>query len=543
MADIPVTTKFIDGAWLVYTPSEGADEVSLPLSAFTVRFAVGSIPTATVMPSIGFNLKTPKDVTTITGLRENLQVRVDFSQDKERITLIEGFVQQISLGEKATVFSRKTTVSVVVKHNVIRLAGAPPVSFRYTGTHAPQLQTLYAMNKTQLFIETGDESSAAPTDIFSQAAFVTQFNQALGIAVTDYPSSIFKGIVDFLSEEWALKRGMIDPDNLVRSYEPANLSQLGIAQIPVMQFIAKTFSKDFPNANAWEALVRSAQQLYLNVIPYNKGVYIANNISLMRDPGKKISAKEYVTVEGLEQFNTAEAVDGIAVLNPVARLGLDGTNSVLASYPIIGKGGTTEDDLTVAGRYYHFREFPQWLLSLAGSVYGPIASGRVTEENPGAAGSDNKPTQTADDYLTIAERVAKVLYAEARMTRKMLTVILPFRTDLMPGTTVAVQKPPHREDYFVSEDIYGHINETIFAGSLLGSKGELTTTIKIGSVRTETDNSETLTFVDHPIYQGKWVGIDLFGNHISDLPAHDPLPPKPTTTNNAITGKKIGTTA
>jgi translation initiation factor 1 (eIF-1/SUI1) len=519
----------------VYTPEDADEEAYLPLTRFRVTYAMNEIPMAEVYPAIGFNLRNPEQITSITGLQENSQVRIDFRTGNTTVTLLEGFVSAIVVKETATAFKRSATAAVTIKHNAIRLAGAAPSTFRYQRNNFTPLQTLYSVDKTLLFVP---DPANSPTGIEPSAAYVRTMSDNFGEAVALYPSVLLKQTCELLAREWDIKRDMANPDDLIRGYDPANLAQLNVASVPLLQSVASVFSQAFPNGNMWEALKRTAKYFHLNIIPFNRGIYIANDNGLIRDPDVFISAGEYHDIQDTEPVNTGEPVDGIAVLNPYLRSA--GVDSVLAVFPVIGDPNRPDDAIPTKGKYYHFREFPSWLVLARNAVYGDTTDTAVNEQNPGAATPDRRPTVGPEDALTIAQRLAKQLYAEARSSKKLLAVNLPYRTDLMPGTMVAIQKPEQRADFFVSEDIYGHIRKTVFEASLLTGKGTLGTTIVVDSARTASDNaSDELTFASHPIYQGKWTGVDLQGNFLQDLPQHTPLESPPTRTNDARTGERF----
>ena len=116
MPNLPIIPTFVEGAWLTYTPEGAEKPVQLPLTRFTVKYALNQIPSAEVQPAIGFNIRKPSDVTSLTGLQENLQVKIEFSSRGENVLLMEGFVRTITIQEKATPFSRKASAAILISH-------------------------------------------------------------------------------------------------------------------------------------------------------------------------------------------------------------------------------------------------------------------------------------------------------------------------------------------------------------------------------------------------------------------------------------------
>jgi hypothetical protein len=466
-------------------------------------------------------------VTTITGLKEGLQVKVVFSSNKERELLMEGFVQSIIIAQNSTMFKSKAMANVVIKHNAIRLAGSPPVSFAYTTQSAPNLQTLYLYDKLQLYVNPiADPNGDAPTDIYPGSAFIEQITRELGVAAAAYPTALLEYIAQSLADQWGLSTSMEEPEELVKKYDPANLEHLSVASINLAQTLVSVFSQNFPNTNAWEAMRNTARYMMLDIVPFNRGVYVGNPNSLLREPDLVIKASEYVDLSDTTSFNLKEPVDGIAVLNPLVRVGNSPAGSIIASWPPNLDESGDVSEILPEGRYYHFKEFPKWLASFHDARFGPANTGDVNEENPGTTEPDNKPAQTKEDYVDLGARIAKEMYARARITKKKLGIILPFRTDIMPGSVVSIQKPPAREDYFVSENLVGYVTKVFIEGDLSAGQGRLQTSINVAGARTEEENEDdNLTFEEHPLYQGRWVGIDLNGNILPglSLPEHDPL--------------------
>ena len=74
-------------------------------------------------------------------------------------------------------------------------------------------------------------------------------------------------------------------------------------------------------------------------------------------------------------------------------------------------------------------------------------------------------------------------------------------------------------------------------------KDHLLCSIQVVSARSELDNQETpagFGLSEDPIYQNKWVGCNVFGDLLTDVPPHTPRPDFTPGANNANAGGGVG---
>jgi len=136
---------------------------------------------------------------------------------------------------------------------------------------------------------------------------------------------------------------------------------------------------------------------------------------------------------------------------------------------------------------------------------------------------------------------ARSLYGQLRAQQAQIQLTFPFRIDLMPGTVVELENTEAAPLSFIGDSLFGMVQSVTIACSTLEDNPSLLTTVQLVSVRNTQDNDDdNITFDGHPIYEGRWVGIDLDGILLKDEGESGNLTTNPTTTYNSVDGKKTG---
>ena len=326
-------------------------------------------------------------------------------------------------------------------------------------------------------------------------------------------------------------------ENLIQAYGPANLSPLLIEPATMLNWIYANWCVGL-NSNVWGALVDSAAKLFLAILPYSDGLYLANPLALLRQPNKRLRASELINITTtLSARDFPEPVDGVVLKVPVlypGDVGVDTTASeaTLArqgafrfAYPPVNSNGSTEmvTENILNGRYYHWLDMPEWLQYLDNlsnySEADRLGKTKIAEDRTNGIGQLYKVTGPA---------VAKEAYAQFKCTRAAMQLTLPYREDLMPGTVVAVENTPAQSISFLGKTLYGMIESTSFICDVFQSAPTLLTRVQLVAVRSENDNQEPpkgFGLAKSEMYEGAWVGMDLQGKLLKEAPASTPMPP------------------
>jgi hypothetical protein len=196
--------------------------------------------------------------------------------------------------------------------------------------------------------------------------------------------------------------------------------------------------------------------------------------------------------------------------------------------------------------YYHYKTLPDWLYNESSFRYNN-GEKIISEKNRATANAKEADAGAQKaHYSQVGDWAAKMAFANARTNKAGVTLVFPFRDDLMPGTTVKIENSDAEDLSFLGATLYGMVSSTSISCNMLGESGTLNTVIRVGAVRNESDNnSDNLTFTETPFYEGDWVGVDLYGNLLSEAPKSDKPSPRGTKTNSTEpgnTGSKQRTT-
>jgi len=488
------------------------DNVRMPVAKFTVSFELDMLPTAEVVPSLGREIRSGTRVS-LKDISEGDLVQLWLTINGDRRLILEGYIQSISGSDNATIFNRRLTASLTIKHKGVVLAGAPSASLAYTTAVYLDTTLLSYVKSGHPFFATGLQGGKI--SLLSKSEFAFSMQEAFGSPdIALYPGSVMKRIASELMTSYASEdedvrdeqRAIVE--ELLDTYDPANLTDIPTAtSFNLLESFAEKYLELWRTSNNWEALRRTAQYMFMHIVPYNNGLYLANPLSLMKTPSVEIRTRDYISLAQQVAATLTEPVDGVVIRVPNA-LGLDNARFM---FPKPDKGAQAKL------RYYHFREFPAWTHVYAEQMFGKITSQGVSETERAATQSTPNKENPAEVYQELGERLAQAIYADLRMRKGALRLTLPYREDLMPGTIVSVVSTGAEDMSFIGDTLYGMIKKTNIVCDMLQEKGMLNTFVEVVSVRNTKDNNDpNLALETHPIYEEPWVGIDLFGGFTLD---------------------------
>jgi hypothetical protein len=493
----------VQDAWLAY------EDKVMPVSSFTVSYTLDEFPVAEVVPALGRGLFTGRRAL-LSELKEAEAVQLWIRIDDQPINLISGFVSHINASDNSTMESRRLSATIQIHHNAVKLAGSPSLSFAYSGKMANMLGIL-----SQQVSMSGPFAKARKKDISLISAFWSSLQaETTGPQIAYYPALVLKKIIRDLMEQYS---PLIDVDSLVVPFTQANLNSIVPDPFTVVSEIVDSFKDNWLRSNVWTALRQVVDQYLLHIVPFNTGFYIANPLGILKTPVLQISSSEFIHIKATDTGLMTEPVNGVGI-TAVTRINDKGVP--LTSRHIFYPGDPTA--VVPANAYYHFRSIPTWLQPLGTTPFGG-ATGAPNRKNPGAVQGAAAPQNTSESYESAGLRFAKMIYSQLKMRKIAVGLIFPFRTNLMPGTNVAIQNSGAEDMSFLGITVHGMIARTDFICSMIeGGGGQLNTHVQVVNVRNEKDNA-SLGLPDHPIYKNTWPGIDINGTFISK-PATDPIP-------------------
>jgi len=341
-------------------------EFDLPVAGFSVEFAMDQLPMAQVQPAIGKGLLSDSEVT-LSDIRERDSADLYLTVNDEEHLMLAGYISNISTGDESSVFSRRISGIISIRHITVKLAGAPTTSFVYSGRLGSPLRTL-ADGKagTNIFDPTTSEQSTYPITSYI-AAFLAKFGNSWevpGFVMKNICANLFKQLNDAQLSQDKL-------DEMIQVYTPASLSSLLLIPTTFLEQLGNKFSAAWMSQNCWEALTATCQWLLLHIIPYNKGFYIADPYSLDRVTSLKIGSGEYIRISKSRQSNLSEPVDGIVMMDPAGSK-YSQTQDVSNYYRDAYIFPRPEEGIALQpNRYYHYRQFPLWLRKERAWCRGP----------------------------------------------------------------------------------------------------------------------------------------------------------------------------
>jgi hypothetical protein len=500
----------------------------IPVASFEVQFQLDQIPSAQITPATGTSFK-GRTWATVADALEGETAKLYIVINGITQLLLDGYVSSVSTADDSTMFSRRLGASISIQHRAVKLAGAPSVSFAY----AAKGDELQLLTGRKLNVNVFDPKS--PKDkSYGIESYVAQYLRQHPSG-SDWPGNILKDITKKLFLELNNAQASQDElDGIIKTYAPANLSHLILAPTAFMRNLSEKYSSSWKTQNAWEALRKTAQYLMMHIVPYNSGFYIADPYSLDSVPAVIIKSTEYTSVKKTRTERLSEPINGVVMKKPAG---------IAYSDISVDQGNYFKDAIifppvkdATGSRYYHYRNFPPWLVRERGYTVNVVKKGRPFSDAPTVPDESSRSF-----YGRIGDLVARSVYAQLLLEQTQIQVVFPYRTDLMPGTVFELENSEDYEISFVGDTMYGMVTGTRIRGTSMTESPGLEVQITAASIRNKEQNeSDDYTFDGHPLYNGadgRWVGIDIDGVFVTE-PASDLFPStRPTKTFNSGSGQ------
>jgi hypothetical protein len=336
--------------------------------------------------------------------------------------------------------------------------------------------------------------------------------QTLKLATNEalYPARVLQKIVQALHGEFERGDGSAEAA-LISTYDPSNLrsvNEFTLIEKVVGRELVDSFITQWRSSNCWDAMRSVCLYFNLRIIPYSDGIYIASAYPLDKNAKLTIAPSEYVTIARTGQAELSKQKRGVRIVreSPLAAAG--STSNVLI-FPANDKGQP------LPNTYYFNKTYPRFLIPLKEVL-------NATSADTSTGSTSLK--EATDGAITISDKVLRMFYGEEQIKNTAATIRVPFRIDIMPGTVVKIQGSSTTSSVSALGGLsyVGLVLRTTFecdAGQ--GGRPYIHSKITIGGLRTEEENdSEVFTTDGEVLYEAPWVGIDLSGKLLDDLPEH-----------------------
>lgn len=528
-------SRAINDAWLELSTADG--KVSrLPVGSFNIRFALNELPALSLVPSLGYHFGEGRFVA-LGDIKEGMTARLFFQMNGVSRLLFGGFVSKVGCSDTSTVFKRWFTANIEVAHRAIRLAGPPPTSF----TYLRRGQSLHDV--TQLMSAISYPLSDNPTvkGNVDATTISSWLEQNISANAPLYPAQAITDMAIRLMTNWSPLYTEEEMKTIIMPYNGANMTGLEVTQpTAISQWFVDAFVGNWRNKNVWENLLAAAQSMFLSVVPFNSGFYIANPLALMTVPDMSLAASEYISLSLIRNARLGPPVDGVYAIAPLVTAGEPQTVNTGGAdtasdgrkdkgefaYPPVGKAegvdsDVTGDGLASTGRYYHTVNMPGWV--------GELEIYKLGISQPdGTVKQRNLPADGLSAYFQrVGPNIAREMFAQLKLKETAVEMVLPYREDLMPGTVLEIENTDAEAISFLGTTFYGMISTVELVCSNLEEKPQLLCRIGLSAVRTAADNCTPdkggYCLDKPPIYQARWTPIDIFGRFLKKPPEFTPM--------------------
>ena len=513
-------------------------KLNIPIAKFDVSFELNNIPVATITPALGRSISTGNQALLSQVAEEDRVEVVVVINGNERV-MLAGYVTTISGSDNSTLFNRTLSAQIKVTHNALSLAGAQSMSALYTQKgQVPLISLMQLRTGTKLFAPGGGNSTSDDSSVEPFGAFVTELSQTTGLDIALYPSDLLKEVNKRVMLEYRPLITEDQLDELVKSFPQCNLLTVVPDATTYLNSVLGKYKQGWTTSNAWDALVATCRYLYMAVIPYNKGFYIANPCAYVRDPAVSLRSAEYLSIAQSKTDEDLVPVDGVVISVPATTLIPEDAFKV--AYPVPLEGLQEAQ----SGKYYAFRELPDWVHPINNYMYGGARGNPITPTNRGDVDKEEFEADSvgasniSDYYRQIGVRLAKLIYSTMRSEGTAVAITLPYREDLMPGTRIQLENSGAEDMSFIGDTLHGMIVKTSVVGDMLSEHGKLNTIIHITGIRNQIDNNnDNVTFKDHPVYEKVWTSINIDGEFtVEPEAATKRKPAVNTAVHSSITG-------
>ena len=483
--------------------------LSVPVARFQLRFSLDEIPWASIIPAFGRVVFGAGKWASLSDIQEKDAVDLILKVNDTQTLLLRGYISQISTDDTASMFSRRQALRLRVTHRAVKLAGAPSSTFVYGASAGASLDSLALFKNHVNPFKPGPDGAKS---VYSSSSVVSWLSEK-GEGLAYFPGHVLKEIIKGLFEQYNdLQMSQEDLDEMIHTYDPANVTKILPEPSTFLIYIAEKYSGSWLSQNAWQALIATADDLGLQIVPFNTGFYIANPHSLSRTPARIIKAREYSKVQQGLLADLAEPKDGIVLMSPT------GTGGGLAdtfSFPNVVIEGDGNDNLL--NKYYHYATFPAWIQSSLHYLNGALTPGKEFSPPPNPKFPDEAKSLAAY-YKKVGGNLARSMYAKLKQQQNSSTLVFPYRLDLMPGTNIQFDDSD-KGISFIGDTTHGMVQTTTIVCDNLAEEPTLMVSVDITALRNAADNADdALTFEGHPIFQDQWVGIDIEGRLLKPIP-------------------------
>ena len=525
------------------------DVKTLEIGSFSVTFQQDTLPQAEMVPALGKEIITGKEAT-LEGVQEDQVATLILTVNGEDRTLLKGRMGPMLASDSSTVFTRQLSAKLTLIHEGVKLMGLPALAFGYANSESATLLSLSELKRRNPL--TGETTF----ELVTENAFKTAVQEKTGNSnAMFWPGSVIKAIFDLVAESEGID---VDVDTLVKTYDSANLTKLtNISPTALSQHIYNTYKQLWLTSSSWDGARAVLQFLYLHIVPFSTGFYIADTLSLLTTPDIIIPAEEYLEVSEATSPSVGPRVDGVIMRSPVSGgfrsdkkngdRAVKGTPGIIYAYPPLKNkegGVNVSGSARLSDKYYHFREMPHWIGKIYTAQFGkansPVGKGKGKK---GSASKKKPKEKIASYYDSVGASLAKYAFAELKSKNVTASFTFPFREDLMPGTVVQIDNSNVQGLQFLGNTLHGMVKSTTIRGSMLGDSPSLNTFITVEAIRGTEDNKDVdnggYGLSEHPIYEKRWVGINLDGSLLKEEPEHEKAKNSNTRkTNNANSGGK-----
>lgn len=551
-------------------------EIILPVASFQAQYTLNELPVLKITPALGRNLRSGRsvDLSQIErGMKAELFLGLEGTAGNGAALtgsrkIMSGWVQSEGMSDTAAVTGRWLGAEIGIIHKAGKLAGSPAVSYTFAGSHegtSLSLSTERAWSPSPLRYANNTNSALFPLN----RMLAQMFNRANIDAGGLFPSRFLKAMIIALvagseiAGGWGDEKGkegvfsFSEISNMVRDYNPANLTEfvvwLGNSWKISLAMLSR-YEAAWRTQNLWQAILDAAKFMFLSIVPYNEGFYIANPFGWLQTPNLTLSSGEYTSLRQSTAMNVMEPVSGVVVtIPPVVIKNTTAKNQkaykVEWNYyypplvtpegdPIYKSKGEATGAKIKKGMYYHRRSLPEWLYPFASRPFGwadysqPERKSKIAREKP--------DVNLADWADQVGTRAARWVYAQLLSEQAAISLIVPYREDIMPGTILKIQtESGNTGTSIVGDTLYGMVHKIKIYCSTVEESPILQMEVQVTHVRSEKDNQEPpdgVVLAETPLYQDSWVGVNLFGDPLSEIPASSSPMKIPAKTYNAASG-------
>lgn len=534
-------------------------EIVLPVASFEVKYRVNEIPSLKLVPALGRSLRSGKQ-SNLAKIKRGMKAEVFLSLNGTtsagtKLTgdrkIMSGWVQSEGMSDTSGLTGRWLSGEISIIHRAGKLAGSPAVSYTFAGSHTG----------TSISVSTGRSWSTNPLrNANNTNSSLFPLNQVLGELFSRknidigglFPSTFLRAMVIALVSGSEIAGGfagapgvegvfsLADIKAMVKDYKPANLSNfadwLGNG-FKVSETMLTRYQAGWLEQNIWQALLATAEYMFLSILPFNEGFYIANPFGWLTTPNLTLGSHEYTSIRQSTAMNVQEPVNGVVLSIPpllIKDTGQKGGGNSQISWNYYYPPMKTGDGAPIyraalgdfsglkidAGMYYHWRSLPDWLYPFVTVQFGSVDYSGTRKSKVSKAKPDTDLAKWAD---TVGTRAAKMVYGQLLAEQAAASLIMPYREDIMPGTRLCIRTDSsvNADTSIIGDTLYGMVNNVKIYCSTVEENPVLQMEVQVTHLRGASDNQEPpdgVALTEEPLYQDSWVGMDLFGNTLTKIP-------------------------